>query len=366
MALDTGLLSADGTASAKKKLKGIVSVVCAFTACGMLGAFLAGTFPETVPNQNGLMFPQHELIEKLFDRTPLVSLHHDELDNATLGKNANLAIPRSRPTLGAARSISKATLGMSASAPWAGSLPQFKGRRTKVSVYAISQNEIDALAALPATADQAQVALSMLREAPAEWLSWYNDKAIEFPLMTKATTSGVCYSIGDLCAQGIAGKNISTVDLTRSARSGAAGFVGYGPPAHYWLNFLDQYMSFGGAWWAVFPKIALTQGPMSVVYNTLYSLCLGFFAFRNPIKVLQDVKDAAVPGFIAAIKFWPAVHLVTFSVVPIQLQVLWVDLAEIVYICILSGINNEGLEETKQKLEESKVELKQNISIQAG
>jgi protein Mpv17 len=330
-----------------------------------------------------------ELVDKLFDRKlGMPAFHLRDLDNTTLMKPSHPAFsPQAslRPLTPLGTSLGmRASSHRDSTSPSAGYRPHFHmeampsrspwsgyqspihsltsrqsfginyqphlGRKATPgqSVQTSAYHMHDVATTLAVTPDEVKASLTMIRDLPLQWLNWYDNKAIEFPLMTKAATSGVCYSIGDLCAQGIAGVNTSTVDLARSARSGAAGFIGYGPPAHYWLNFLDQYMSFGGAWWAVVPKIALTQGPMSVVYNTLYSLLIGAFAFRDPRQVLKDVRDAAVPGFISALKFWPAIHLVTFSVIPIELQVLWVDAAEIVWICILSQVNNEGLRKGKE------------------
>jgi protein Mpv17 len=75
----------------------------------------------------------------------------------------------------------------------------------------------------------------------------------------------------------------------------------------------------------------------------MYSLLVGAFAFRNPGDVWRDVKASFAPGFIASIRFWPVVHLFTFTVIPIELQVLWMDAAEIVWICIFSGVNNDEI-----------------------
>jgi hypothetical protein len=210
-------------------------------------------------------------------------------------------------------------------------------RHVQFSAYGIHHD----LAALAIRAADVKMAFSMLRELPRHWLEWYDIHAITFPLVTKAMTSGFCFTLGDLCAQGIAGKNLSTVDLGRSARSGAAGLIYHGPMAHYWLNFLDKSLSFGGAWWAALPKVAADQGPMAVLDNTFYSLLTGALAFRDPREVLRDVRANFKPGFMANLRFWPMVHFVTFTMVPIELQVLWEDSADIVWICILSTLNNE-------------------------
>ena len=67
------------------------------------------------------------------------------------------------------------------------------------------------------------------------------------PVYYKACTSGVAYTLGDFVSQIYQGRNLTTVDLARSARSGAAGFLGHGPLCHYWMVFMETYLDFGGA-----------------------------------------------------------------------------------------------------------------------
>lgn len=188
--------------------------------------------------------------------------------------------------------------------------------------------------------------LDLCARFPGDWLSWYDREALAFPVMTKACTSGACYFAGDLLAQALRPDVVGpeSLDLTRTLRSGAAGFVGHGPVAHYWLHFLDgPALSFGGAWWAYFPKVVADQGPMSVVYNTAYTVLIGLFSLRSPKAVWADVQDTWLPGVLVSLRFWPLVHLVTFStLVPPELKVLWVDAMEIIWVAILSRVNNEG------------------------
>mmetsp|Transcript_11848 Transcript_11848/g.17388 ORF Transcript_11848/g.17388 Transcript_11848/m.17388 type:complete len:291 (-) Transcript_11848:53-925(-) len=214
-----------------------------------------------------------------------------------------------------------------------------------IGAYCVLHHDVERLVALPDNVDTIKAGVSMLRDLPTEWLAWYDDEALTYPLLTKASTSGVCYFLGDLCAQTLRGKDLEELQLDRATRSCIAGFIGHGPIAHYWLNFLDTYLSFDNAWWSAIPKIIIDQGPMSIVYNTIYSVLLGSLAFRDVREVLRDVKGAFWPSFLASIRFWPAVHLVTFNLVPIELQLLWVDACEIVWVCILSQVNNEVIEE---------------------
>lgn len=268
--------------------------------------------------------------QKLLQRA--FGLGHTEMDESTFGKPGHLAIHASR-SLAPLR-----VLGSPDSR-------QFRSKREprsmKVSVYGIFHHD---LVTLPANVDSINRAVSIIHNLPTNWLAWYDDRVLEFPLVTKSMTSGFCFSVGDLCAQGVAGKNLSTLDLQRSARSGAAGVIYQGPAMHYWLDFLDKSLSFGGAWWAALPKVAIDIGPMAIVDNTIYSLILGAFAFKDPKEVLRDVQATWQPGIIESMRFWPAVKLMEFSVIPVQFQLLFEDVASIVWVCILSGVNHDEIQ----------------------
>ncbi|KAH8064477.1 peroxisomal membrane protein [Aureococcus anophagefferens] len=190
----------------------------------------------------------------------------------------------------------------------------------------------------------AATAADVLRRFPTDWLSWYDEAALARPVLVKALTSAYCYFVGDLLAQGLRmeERDVERLDLARAARSSAAGFVGHGPVAHYWLGYMDS-LDIG-----VLPKILLDQGPMSIVYNTrlpsvlLYTALIGAFALRSPRAILGDVNSTWLPGMQVSLRFWPVVHTVTFSaLIPSELKLLWVDACEIIWIAILSQVNND-------------------------
>lgn len=295
-----------------------------------------------------------KLFEKLFDQARKAPARHfAPMDSTTLGKPSHFAhgIPlctslQAHSPFGALLHVIPGGFRSSQASHWSpfhrrGAL----ARRMHASVHGINHHDLIDLASATIKVNDAKAALSILRDLPKNWLDWYDGNALHFPVATKAMTSGFCFTVGDLAAQGMAGKNITNVDLGRSARSGAAGLIYHGPMAHYWLNFLDKSFSFGGAWWCCLPKIALDQGPMAIIDNTFYSLLTGAMAFKDPREVLLHVWATLKPGFMANLRFWPLVHLITFTVVPIELQVLWEDSMDIVWICILSTLTNQ-LQET--------------------
>ena len=72
----------------------------------------------------------------------------------------------------------------------------------------------------------------------------------------------------------------------------------------------------------------------------MYTALIGAFALRTPAAVLADVRSTLWPSMRASLRFWPFVHIITFSpLVPLELKLLWVDAVELVWVCILSRIN---------------------------
>ena len=49
--------------------------------------------------------------------------------------------------------------------------------------------------------------------------------------------------LGDFISQIYQGRNLNSLDLPRSFRSGAAGFIGHGPLCHYWMLFMVLALS---------------------------------------------------------------------------------------------------------------------------
>jgi hypothetical protein len=93
------------------------------------------------------------------------------------------------------------------------------------------------------------VAIDLLARLPIDWIHSYEELVASNPVLYKACTSGVAYALGDFISQIYQGRKLSTLDLPRSFRSGAAGFIGHGPLCHYWLLFMETYLDFGGVWW---------------------------------------------------------------------------------------------------------------------
>jgi len=165
------------------------------------------------------------------------------------------------------------------------------------------------------------------------------------PVITKAITSGVAYTLGDFAAQTFQGRNILNMDLSRSLRSGAAGFCIHGPFCHFWLQWMEMNLSFGGAWWAVFPKVVADQTVWSIFLNTMYTSTILALNMKSPAFILEELKATAWPALSSGWRFWPFVHCISFSpFIPQDLKLLFIDTMEIIWVTILATVVNRPAE----------------------
>ena len=134
------------------------------------------------------------------------------------------------------------------------------------AAYSLAHVQVEALVALweydlgPHAPDltKAAVALDLFARLPVDAVRSYEALVPTNPIFYKACTSGVAYGLGDFISQVYQGRTMSTIDLPRSFRSGAAGFIGHGPLCHYWLQFMETYLDFNGAWWATGIKVRVS------------------------------------------------------------------------------------------------------------
>jgi len=212
-------------------------------------------------------------------------------------------------------------------------------------------------------ADWAPESLKLLARLPSDLLADYGSAAVEHPVVVKACTSAVAYLVGDLIAQAYEGRReVAYLDLPRTFRNAVAGFALHGPILHAWIDFLEgPFTSFflsNAGLAAVRPgsvseysliasKIALDQTAFALSFNTIYSAGLGLLALKSLDEIKQNVRTTLIPSIFSSWKFWPIVHIVSYSpLVPVQYKLLWIDVMEIAWVAILSFIANDERQES--------------------
>ena len=71
-----------------------------------------------------------------------------------------------------------------------------------------------------------------------------------------------------------------------------------------------------------------------------------------PKLAFARIRRAAWPSLKRSWQFWPAVHVVTFGLVPHHLRVLWVDAVEVVWVAVLATCVNRASSEVALEPEE--------------
>jgi protein Mpv17 len=141
-------------------------------------------------------------------------------------------------------------------------------------------------------------------------------------------------------SQSAAGTRIQDYQYDRIVRSALAGFIGHGPMSHVWYNVCDHlFMNVFHctAWWNFIPKIGLDQFAWSPIWNNSYLLLIGLMQRQNISMIVDQMKRTTIPLMLDGLKLWPAVHVVTYSFIPIENRLLWVDMVEIIWVVILAS-----------------------------
>ena len=176
-----------------------------------------------------------------------------------------------------------------------------------------------------------------LAQVPTFVWEHYSAVLSEHPIATKAVTSATVYTIGDVIAQ----KNTATeLDYGRVTRSMLAGLIGHGPMSHVWYNVCDGFFAdtlhWSTAWWAFLPKVVVDQTIWGPIWNNSYLILIGLMKGERLEVIGDDVRKSTLPMVLSGLKLWPAAHLVTYGLIPVEHRLLWVDAVEILWVTVLS------------------------------
>ena len=170
------------------------------------------------------------------------------------------------------------------------------------------------------------------------WKS-YERQLSRRPIRTQMTTSLLLWGVGDLTAQKIVEQR-KQIDGRRLGLTGAFGAAFMGPIGHYWYIGLDWFcaqMFSSGSKKFLAAKILLD----SVVLTPIY--VLAFYAWGAVVmdgtgwKGFKDkTMSDFLPTFAAEMGFWPLFQCFNFTRIPLEHQLLAVNLAMIFDASFLS------------------------------
>ena len=113
-----------------------------------------------------------------------------------------------------------------------------------------------------------------------------------------------------------------------------------GPLAHFYYDFVGTLES-----WPILSKILLDQTAYLAFYNTVYYVALTVLAGKSFGEAVEEYKGSFWLLLTSGWKLWPLVGIVTYTLIPQQNRVLWIDGIEIIYSALLSTLANKEEEE---------------------
>ena len=181
-------------------------------------------------------------------------------------------------------------------------------------------------------------------------ISVYSGWLERYPLRTRAITTSVLFSLGDLIAQKTFNGN-KPFDWKRCGRAGIIGLFVTGPSLYFWFNIglpkimsmkaLAEYSPFGKA----LIGTAIDQACFSWWTVSNYLFWVNFLQHFDLKRAIDNVSWNIKPSILAAWSFWPTIIFCNLNFVPLAYRVFSINLASIAWNFYLSYRNQKGIEE---------------------
>ncbi|EEC51741.1 predicted protein, partial [Phaeodactylum tricornutum CCAP 1055/1] len=169
----------------------------------------------------------------------------------------------------------------------------------------------------------------------------YESSLEEKPIFTKTLINVVIYLLGDWLSQTLfQKKNVLDFDASRTLRNGFIGLC-FGPLVHEYYQFSDHILPVEGGIWNRVEKILMDQTIYLTVKCSVYISAVGLLQGDDWSTVKQTVKHRIGGIVFTAWKFWPLVHCITYSVIPAQHRILWVNSVDLIWNAILASMSQK-------------------------
>jgi protein Mpv17 len=175
----------------------------------------------------------------------------------------------------------------------------------------------------------------------------YNKILEAQPLLTKAFTSLIGFTAGDVLAQNFIGEEGESYDVMRTIRLGSFGFLLHGTSGHYFYGFLDSKLP-GTKPVTVASKVAIDQFFWNPIFGCMFFGFLNFAEGKSAAdlqkKLSQDLKTAVMGSWAV----WIPAHTVNFAFVPPAQRLLYINTIQIGYNVFLSFLGNKKADDEEE------------------
>lgn len=197
----------------------------------------------------------------------------------------------------------------------------------------------------------------MMRLPMDNWKG-YEDSLFDKPIFTKTMINVIIYLLGDWLSQTIFQKrHVLDFEYKRTIRNGFIGAC-FGPLVHQYYEFSDFILPVDVGINKVY-KIFMDQSIYLTTKVSIYIIAVGLLAGETLDDSVDQVKSKIKPITFTAWKFWPLVHCVTYTVIPAEHRILWVNCVDLIWnaiLALMTGNRKDGDEVTDVGMNEDQQE----------
>jgi len=168
----------------------------------------------------------------------------------------------------------------------------------------------------------------------------YNKLLEAQPLLTKAFTSLVGFTAGDVLAQNFINEDGQSYDPMRTIRLGSFGFLLHGTTGHYFYGFLDSKMP-GTKPVTVASKVAIDQFFWNPIFGCMFFGYLNFTEGKSVADLQKKLSNDLKTAVMGSWAVWIPAHTVNFAFIPPSQRLLYINTIQIGYNVFLSFLGNK-------------------------
>ena len=167
------------------------------------------------------------------------------------------------------------------------------------------------------------------------------------PILTSAVTAGFLWGSGDLIAQFIVEEaTVDTVKRDRFVGTVVDGAAVGGVMSYYWYTGLERFVN----WFKLIPgstkfvaaKCALEIAVWHPFTLYLYWNIVGTFEGHSQVQIKKELKKDFFMTYLGDASLWTPLDILNFKIVPVQYQVLFVNLGSLIEAVALSYVHGTG------------------------
>ncbi|BCS17433.1 Mpv17/PMP22 family protein [Aspergillus puulaauensis] len=173
-------------------------------------------------------------------------------------------------------------------------------------------------------------------------LQWYQRCLRSSPLLTQSVTTSVLFAAGDISAQQLIEKRKPEAhEWARTCRMACYGGLVFGPAASTWYRLIASQINFRDMRKTLLARVACDQLVFAPVATGVFLSSMALLEGADPRQKLDESYSTALGTNYLV---WPMAQFVNFKFVPVQHQLLFVNVVSLGWNCFLSCLNSGSKE----------------------